>query len=276
MQESIWFIIIAYNPTDDLYKLVQSISGPCVVVDNSDKEKKCDQKQLRRTIYLRQEKNIGFAGGANVGIQYALEHGVEWVVIVNQDLSCSQRSITQFAESLSTKNSGVVGPFVGSLDPVRWSTILAPPRNPQSNMVYVSGSCMAIHKTVIDHIGYFYEPYFMYYEDVDFCVRAMQQKFPITPVSLNGVAHRESTSLGRGSVAHEYYLARNHLLFVERLAPWRVKVHEWVRIPKTLTEYQRQYNVGAYVGIKDYVKRSFGQLTGFDSVMRPIKQKSIV
>ena len=96
---------------------------------------------------------------------------------------------------------------------------------------------MAIHKRVIEKIGYFYEPYFMYYEDADLCVRAKNAGFPLKKLNGAGIEHSDRPVWGKGSRIHEYYLARNHLWFVWRLAPWNVKLYELIRLPKTLLEF---------------------------------------
>ena len=102
---------------------------------------------------------------------------------------------------------------------------------------YISGSFMAIHRKVIAEIGYFYAPYFMYYEDVDLCVRAARCGFPLKKLNGAGIEHTERPVWSKGSRQHGYYLARNHVWFVWRLAPLRVKLYECIRLPKTLLEF---------------------------------------
>lgn len=102
---------------------------------------------------------------------------------------------------------------------------------------YVSGACMAIHKNVIAVTGYFYAPYFMYYEDIDFCVRAKRFRVRLKELTIAGIKHAELSVWKKGSRIHEYFLARNHLWFVWRLAPIGIKFYELIRLPKTLLEF---------------------------------------
>ena len=83
--------------------------------------------------------------------------------------------------------------------------------------------------------------------------------FWILQLSLDGVTHVDTASLGKGSYLHQYYLARNHFLFVERLAPFSVKLHELVRLPKTVWEHIVRHEQGALHGVRDYLLRRFGQ-----------------
>jgi len=239
MKQNISFIIVTYKPdTAVLGRLQKSLAGKSIItIDNS-------------------KKNFGFGGGANVGIRKALAKGAQWVVILNQDIELTNASVEKLYRKLQLLPPCIAGPFAGSLDELRWTTIL-----PSKKVDYISGSCIAMHRKVITKIGMFYEPYFMYYEDADFCVRAKNAGFPLIHVSIAGISHNETTSLGRGSFLHQYYLARNHLLFVERNAPLLVKIHEMVRLPKTIWEHYKKQERGALVGIRDYFLRRFGQYT---------------
>ena len=218
MKQDIWFVIVIYKPdTVVLGRLQKSLIGKSVIiVDNS-------------------RKNLGFGGGANVGIGKALASGAQWVVILNQDIELTKRVVEKFYEKLQSLAPGIAGPFAGSLDKKRWTTVL-----PSKKVDYISGACMAIHRNVFEKIGIFYEPYFMYYEDADLSIRAKQHGFPIQRIDIDGITHRETPVWPKGSQLHEYYLARNHFWFVMRLAPWRIKLHEIVRFPKTMLELIRK------------------------------------
>lgn len=238
MSKKVQFVIPTYNADkNELASLFKSLkSFPIIVVDNT-------------------KKNLGYAGGVTVGIKRALHDGADWVVILNQDLHVDNKAIKKFATILLGSEIGIVGPFGGELDKKRWTTIL-----PSIHVDYISGSCLAIHKNIFGKIE-FYEPYFMYYEDADFCVRARKAGFPVEKIFIKGINHEENTSLGRGSFLHQYYLSRNHLLFVERNAPFFVKLHELFRLPKTIYEHWERRELGALLGIRDYLFRRFGIYT---------------
>lgn len=203
----IWFVIVTYKPDRaSLGRLRKALEGwPVELIDNTD-------------------KNLGFGGGANVGMRKAFDAGAAWAVVCNQDVTLSKPGVTKFAKALEHCEPGIVGPEAGSLDPKRWTTIL-PVRGP---IDYISGSMMAIHKDVWEATGGFYEPYFMYYEDVDLCIRATRTGFSLKHASIEGFVH-----IPHGNT---YYLARNHLWFVWRLAPLTVKLYEFFRLPKTFFE----------------------------------------
>lgn len=199
------------------------------------------------------KNNRGYGGGANAGMKRAMRQGAQWFVIMNQDVKMTKEAVGSFTDILRKSQPAIVGPFAGQLDPKRWTTIV-----PATKMDYISGSVFAIHRDVIDKIGYFFEPYFMYYEEVDYCMRSKSAEFPLRWLPISGITHEESVGLGKGSFLHEYYLARNHLLFVERCAARSVKLHEFLRLPKTIFEHIVQ--PGALLGLFHYFIRRFGRL----------------
>lgn len=214
-QKKIWFVVVTYKPEKEvLRRLIAEIhEWPTKIVDNSD-------------------KNLGFGAGANVGMKKAFDAGAEWVVVCNQDVTLSKQGIVKFVKALERCKPGIVGPEAGSLDPKRWTTVLASRPGLEARSVhYISGSFMAIHRDVWELTAGFFEPYFMYYEDADLSVRAKKAGFEIRQMEIEGFGHESHGSRGK-----EYYLARNHLLFVFRNAPASVKLYELIRLPKTILE----------------------------------------
>ncbi len=247
------FIIVSYHlKPERLSEILVSLNDyPTAIVDNGGSSKVVHSTKVQ---IIENPSNMGFGGAANRGIEELLEDNFEWLVILNQDLLLLTSAVKTFVRALENEPGSIVGPLAGSLDKKRWTTIL-----PSRYADYISGSCIAIHRSVFEKIGYFYEPYFMYYEDADLCVRAKRAGFALTDIPIFGIGHTETTSLGAGSYLHQYYLARNHLLFVERNAPAGVKLYEFLRLPKTLWEHVTKKEWGALTGIRDYFFRRFGQ-----------------
>ncbi len=245
------FVIIGYHPDQEiLLALLSAIAPNRVIVVNNGK---VGQIKRQGVEVVGSGKNLGYAGGANLGMKTAFGKGTEWIVICNQDLVATKESIETLARSLQALPPSITGPFSGGIDPNRMTTIV-----PSDRTDYITGSCIAIHKEVYKRIGNFYEPYFLYYEEVDYCVRAKRAGFPITHLPVDGITHEESVTLGNDSLAHQYYLSRNHLLFVQRLALASVKCYEFIRMPFTIFEHISRKQWGALFGIRDYFLHRFG------------------
>lgn len=237
MKEKIIFVIVTYKPNKKALEGLKRELGSwqVIVIDNTS-------------------DNRGYSGGANIGMEKAIKAGAQWIVVMNDDMSLTKDAIKKFTDILKKSPVAIVGPFAGALDTVRWSTIY-----PSRTVDYISGSIMAIHRKVIETVGYFYKPYFIYYEEVELCLQAKRAGFPLIYAPLPGIHHKESATMGQGSFYQEYYAARNHLLFVERNAPTSVKLHALLRMPKTLYEHYQNGNVGALTGVRDFALRRFGQ-----------------
>ncbi len=247
------FIIVAYRPNmRELGALLTSLNGlPVIVVDNG---RTLHRKQVGRATLLIQRKNLGYGAAANRGIHHASARGFTWFVVLNQDMRMSRAAVLSFIRSLKKLSPCIAGPFGGGLDSKRWTTVL-----PSDRTDYLTGSCLAIHSKVVSKIGYFYEPYFLYYEDADYGIRARNAGFSLVTLGHDDAKHRETRSLGAGSILHQYYLARNHFLFIRRLAPFRVTLYEMARFPKTVAEHMSRKEIGALTGIRDYFLGRFGQ-----------------
>ncbi|MEK7532867.1 MAG: glycosyltransferase family 2 protein [Patescibacteria group bacterium] len=253
---TIAFIIIAYKPKmEEFGRLLNLLTEyPVIVVDNGGT---LAIDGVGRATLLSQFKNLGYGAAANIGIHHASGLGAKWFVLLNQDMSFTKTAIQTLIRALKNLSPCIAGPFGAGLDARRWTTML-----PSDRTDYLTGSCLAIHEKVVSKIGYFYEPYFLYYEDADYCVRAKLAGFPFTKIALDDATHEESASLGRGSLSHQYYLARNHMLFVERLAPASVKLYEFFRSAKTIAEHIMRQEKGALRGLRNYVFRRYGAWEG--------------
>lgn len=245
-------VFVTYNLEFNRFMKLNDLSKDVIFVDNSLMT--LNDVRVRRFNIVRNETNLGYGGGANVGMKYALERGAEWIIIMNQDLKITRSSLEMLIGILKQTNPSIVGPIGGQFDKRRWTTIL-----PAKQMDYISGACIAIHRDVVDKIGYFFEPYFMYYEEADYCVRARKARFSLVQKEIKGIFHSDTPSLGKGSYLHQYYLARNHLLFVERQAPPLVKLYEFLRLPKSLGEVLGEDKKGTRDGLIDYLLRKFGE-----------------
>lgn len=245
------FVIIGYHPDKHVLSALLSALDPHLVIAVNNG--KVGQIKKQGVEVVGGGKNLGYAGGSNLGMKTAFGNGARWVVICNQDLIMKKKSVGEFVSALQALPPSITGPFAGGLDAKRMTTII-----PSVRVDYITGSCIAIHKKVYESIGNFYEPYFLYYEEVDYCVRAKRAGIPITHLPVDGIRHEESVTLGNDSLAHQYYLSRNHLLFVQRLALARVKCYEFMRMPLTIFEHISRKQWGALEGIRDYFLNRFG------------------
>lgn len=285
----VFVVILAFNNEKTIDDLLDSLSPfksrfKVIVVDNKSKDKTILKiEKYRFAKLIRNKKNLGFSAGNNIGIKYALSKGADVVFLLNPDTILPVNFINNFDQStlplLMSNEAQIVGPKIynekgklwsagGKIDEKRYSSYLVGygkedtgQYNSQLDLDYISATAIFIKKEVFEKIGYFKDDYFLYYEDVDFCQRAKKAGFKLAIDSNITLVHKASSSVGINSEVMQYYMARNHMLFVERFAPLTIKIRELVRLPKTI--YQVRNKKYELLGIKDYFLRRSGQKNAY-------------
>jgi GT2 family glycosyltransferase len=100
-------------------------------------------------------------------------------------------------------------------------------REVESSMDYVLGASMLVTRTFVETIGPMSEDYFLYYEELDWAMRA-RGRFTLAYAPDSLVWHKEGATIGssaapdRRSAVSDYYGARSRLVFMRRYFPWRM------------------------------------------------------
>lgn len=81
---------------------------------------------------------------------------------------------------------------------------------------FAHGAAMMIRTTDIKKFGMMPEFYFLYYEELDWCVQIRRAGLKIWYEATSTVYHKESMSVGKQSPLQVYYHTRNRLLFAKR------------------------------------------------------------
>jgi hypothetical protein len=92
------------------------------------------------------------------------------------------------------------------------------------NVDFVTGCCMMIRREVVETIGKLDDAYFLYFEDVDYSLRAVEAGFELGLCGDAEVWHNNAgSSGGSGSELHVYYQTRNRLVLAFRYGSWRIR-----------------------------------------------------
>lgn len=238
------FITICYNGLDDTCVLIESlrdtissVSYEIIVVDNASRQDEASLIQERYPFVrtLRSEKNLGFSGGNNLGIQIAQG---KYLFLINNDTYLTEDGLPALIERLeSDPRIGAVSPkirfafppqniqFAGYTKLSRYTM-----RNKALGMgcpddgtfdtprpsAYLHGAALMLKREVIWKAGLMPEIYFLYYEELDWCVQIRRAGLKIWYEATSTVYHKESMSVGKQSPLQVYYHTRNRLLFAKR------------------------------------------------------------
>lgn len=187
--------------------------------------------------------NKGYAWGVNQGIQKSLTDNCDLLIVLNPDVSLkgiTKESLLAGVEQFDiwggamTQND--ITYYGGVIDRLRATggLIKDKPKERFVNADFISGSLMVVKKEVIKKNGLFDEGYFMYYEDVDFCLRARKQGLKCgIDTDLKYTHFETSATLPQ----KEKLLSQSRFKFFFKHSSFRQKIYESIRLPKTIIEY---------------------------------------
>jgi hypothetical protein len=240
-------ILINYNGIEDTCELLDTIPSEMeglevVVVDNASSRNEADQIAQRYpwAVVVKSQRNLGFAGGNNLGIQNA---NGQFLLFINNDtllaypdeqVSAAERLLMLMDFLRQHPQVGIVCPMLrhtGKGHPVQWVgyTPLTPltlrnssviPDNSNTSQPHVTpyahGAAMLTTRDIIRRVGLMPEEYFLYYEELDWSLSFRKAGYGIWVEPRCTVYHKESSTTGKGSAMQAYYLTRNRLIFAQR------------------------------------------------------------
>ena len=299
MDPKIFIIVLNWNRAQDTVACISSLTKlnysryNVVVVDNASQDGSAPiiKRSFPSLVVIENASNLGYAEGNKVGICYALAHGAEYVLVLNNDTVVDSDMLTELVRiAESDRMIGIVGPkiydfqqptkiwFAGAN--IDWSMgeshhigLGEIDRGQFDGIVEVdrlTGCAMLIKRDVFTTVGMYDPDYFLYFEDVDFCVRAHKAGYKNICVQTAKVWHKESSTTGanKKSDLHTYYHTRNRLLFLKRHGQITDQEHEWNKgfrkeyighlIRHPFDRGYRQMNSAKFRAIRDFYRGRFG------------------
>jgi GT2 family glycosyltransferase len=196
----------------------------------------------RDCVVITTGRNLGFAGGMNVGIEAALDRGEAQVALLNDDatvepgwLAPLERELAQprvgavqskllFAERRDGRDvvnsAGVeLGPDGAGRD-IGYDELDGPAFDEARDIELFTGGAVLLTAELLRDVGLFDERYFLYYEDVDLGLRGRKRGWRYRCAPASRVRHRGSASTSQIAERAAYLRERNRLwvLFRHRSA----------------------------------------------------------
>ncbi len=284
-----------------------------IVVDNGSTESVPALWEKKYGVELLQTgENKGFSGGYNQGMKYAYRWGADFVVIINNDTLVGDRDLLKkLVEAASGKSVGLVSPKIlfapgfeyhkeryGVADEGKviwyaggrfdWNNVMVSHNgidevdsglyDTVGETGFVSGCCLLIKREVMEKVGFFPEPNFAYFEDVEFVTACTRAGYSQIYCGNTHIYHKVSRTAGIGSGVTDYLLTRNRLRFGMRHASVRTKfalLREAVRLMIYGRPHQKSGIVDWFLG-KGGLPVTYRREAGIAQVVYPVKLSIVV
>ena len=220
------------------------------------------------TAVLRLPDNRGFSGGANAGLTRAFEDGAVHAVLLNDDLlveaGCVEALVVAAGEdgAASPRIDGPPG-FAFSGGELELQRGFG--RHVDGARDYLSGACLCVSQNAWERVGPFDEELFLYYEDVDWSLRARALGVPLTVVLDAHATHSGGASSGgEQGETWAYYSTRNRLWLLEQQQGARVARREAVRTSirarlRAVRSARRGIALAKLAGVRDWSEHRMGR-----------------
>jgi GT2 family glycosyltransferase len=188
---------------------------------------------------IRLPQNNGFAGGHNVGLRHALTQGADYVLLFNSDAMAQPGLVRELlAAARAWSSAAFLGPLIvraAAPDRVesagqsfnKWTArhrelgrgaSVSSVRARPTAVDAVSGCALLVRSSTLDAVGVLDDDLFMYFEDMDWCLRARRRGFDVVIVPTSRVLHIGEGSTGGASPRSTFYSVRNHMVVAARQA----------------------------------------------------------
>lgn len=243
----VYIIILNWNGHKDTVECIESLQRieyknyKIVIVDNGSTDNSASvlKTKFPDTSLIVNKKNLGFSGGCNVGIKYALRKKADYILFLNNDTFVDKNFLSNLVETAESKNKvGIISPKIYYADKPNMIFSMGGFKNYKGSYPFidyetkkidtgqyenieerdcVTGCCILIDKNIFKEVGMFDDEYFLYVEDMDFSIRVKNAGYKIFVCQKSKIWHKVSgSSGGEGNPVKEYYNNRNLILFARK------------------------------------------------------------
>jgi len=218
-----------------------------ILVQNETTQDNFSEISKPNLIKLYSNKNKGFGGGMNIGLQELNKYSIEYTLLLNPDVEIKQEVVEQLMKHLQNHpNTFAVGPriietfngntktYVGGKNIARFinTRLEENPLTPQLEILsvdYVIGAAILINHHHLKKTGYFDEDFFFSGEVAELCYRAIKKNLICETLLNCSVNHQLDESTLRNTM-YKYYNFRNRFLFIRKHPDQHKHLTKWYLI----------------------------------------------
>jgi hypothetical protein len=249
-------VILNWNGKNDTLTCLASLenqvsSFDTIIVDNGSNDDSVTEikKRFPRATLVETSQNLGYAGGNNVGIEYALKQGADLILLLNNDTVVDKQFIASLLKTAqNSPKAGIFGAYpIRMANPEkidhlggRWNSSTATfdliglgaakGFKTEQPLDYVCGCSILIRRQVFETIGLLESNFFLFWEEADFCMRAKKAGFGIEICYEAQLHHKISASFIGGAPHKTYFWWRGRFLWMERNCSKEEKARLYKRV----------------------------------------------
>ncbi len=198
-----------------------------------------DEKNDSRFSFIQEKENKGFAYANNIGIRYSLEQpDCDFIWVLNNDTVIAQNALEELlncyeqdknkdkagfygSKILDYKDKELIQNVGGTFNKWTGYSVLlgmgekdAGQHDKEDFQIdYVIGASMFCHSSLVQKIGFMPEDYFLYYEDIDWCLSAKKAGFKNQTSTKSKVYHKQGISTGAKLLGNDVGLEYKKYLY---------------------------------------------------------------
>ena len=290
--KSLYFLVVNYNSSNLVARLLKSINTnntnyaekyQVVIINNSAADQEIYNLKNDSTTIIEAKENLGFGKACNLGLHWVKERddkAILWLInpdaYFNSEVSDMVKAIAFFkhhpqisilgttvydSQGEITSAGGTFNPATGAL-----SVVTSFPEDISEDYLktdWVSGCSLLINLANFTECPNFDPRYFLYYEDLDFCLRYAQQGHQIAVTDLIQVMH-DTSSISDRNIRKKYqYITQSYLIHIEKYGNLPVFVLTNIRMSLNtirLILCRPQQGIGKLIGIYNYWQARFSSI----------------
>ena len=276
----LYFLTVNYYSTNLLTKFINSLPAnknknyQIIIINNSSDDNSIYQLQNQSTLIINAEKNLGFGGACNLGLQWIYNQDKQAIVwIINPDAYLPENTLNQaqtffnLYPELSITGTIIYTPenriwfagghFIHHTGAISEIDLLTNTDAVYINCDWVSGCSLIINLNKFTECPLFDHAYFLYYEDFDFCRRYANQGHLIAVTKEISVIHQPSSITNRNIFNKIRYSTYSYLFTINRYTNKSIFTMRFIMqiIKATMgLIIKPQAALGKIYGIYDYMR----------------------
>lgn len=246
IEPSVYIIVLNYNNLYDTIESLRSVEKlnyenyKVLLVDNGSTEGIIGEirKKFPNLEIIKNEKNLGYAGGNNVGILKAMGEKANYIFLLNNDVVVERDVLRKLVDAMEKEEHfAACQPLVSYFHEREkiWSAgtefFIGYPRLYKKNKraklsgnfeppFGLAGCALLMRISAVKDVGLFDESLFLMHEETEWCMRAKKKGYKLLVVTDAIVYHKVAVTLGLFGKTYLYYVSRNWLLVASKNFRW--------------------------------------------------------